>query len=98
MKIRPSGVAWFGLVVYISIVDIFLLKKKQLIGSPYCSMSEAFGDALQHPKKRSPIILIWSIITIHLFGVLLPSKFKFLKKLDPISFIARKITNGDLNG
>jgi len=98
MRIRPSGLAWFGLVLYVSVVDIFLLKKKQTFGNPYCSMSEAFGDAVKHPKKRWPIISIWGILTIHLFGVLLPNKFEFLKKLDPIGFIARKITNGDSNG
>lgn len=91
MKVRPSGVAWFGLVIYVSIIDIFLLKKKQVVGQPYCSMSEAFGDALRHPRKRWPIIAIWGVLTVHLFGVLIPSKFDFIKKLDPIGFLARKI-------
>ena len=92
MRIRPSGLAWFGLVVYVSIVDILLLKKKQSVGQPYCSMSEAFGDALRHPRKRWPIISIWGILTVHLFGVLIPSRFDFVKKLDPIGVLARKIT------
>ena len=91
MKLRPSGWAWFGLVVYVTGVDIFLLKLKKKRGHPYRSMSEAFGEALHHPVKKFPIIICWIILTLHLFGTLIPKRFEKLKNLDPIGFIANRV-------
>lgn len=93
MKLKPSGLAWVGLVVYVTIIDILLLKMKQIKGHPYRSMSEAFGEALQHPRKRWPIIISWGVLTLHLFGTFIPDKFITLKKLDPIGWIANRVAS-----
>jgi len=93
MKLKPSGLAWVGLVVYVTIIDILLLKMKQIKGNPYRSMSEAFGEALKHPWKRWPIIISWSVLTLHLFGTFIPDKFTALKRFDPIGFVANKVAS-----
>jgi len=93
MKLKPSGMAWAGLVVYVTMIDIFLLKMKQKKGYPYRSMSEAFGEALNHPVKRFPIIFSWAVLTLHLFGTFIPEKFYRIKKLDLIGFIANVVAS-----
>lgn len=91
MKLKPSGLAWIGLVLYVTIIDILLLRLKKQKGYPYRSMSEAFGEALRHPVKRLPIIISWVVLTLHLFGTLIPKRFSKLKNLDPIGFIANRV-------
>ena len=87
--IRPAGWAWIGLVAYVAVVDTILLRLHRKRGLPYCTLSEAFGDALKHPIKRFPLIFAWFLLTLHLFGCLIPERFNFLKKLDPIGYLAR---------
>lgn len=91
MRLRPSGWAWFGLASYVAVVDAILLRLKKTHGEPYCSMSEGFGDALAHPAKRWPVIAIWSILTVHLFGHFIPQRLEKIKSLDPLGFIARQV-------
>ena len=93
MRLKPSGFAWVGLVAYVTVIDIVLLKMKQSKGYPYRSMSEAFGEALKHPWKRWPIIISWFVLTLHLFGTFIPNKFQKLKKLDPIGWVANKVAS-----
>lgn len=82
-KIRPGGWAWIGLTGYVLVADGALIK------SDNSTMSEVFGDALKHPRRRWPVMLAWSLLTLHLFGNLLPRWFEPLKKLDPIGWVAR---------
>jgi hypothetical protein len=91
MKLKPSGYAWVGLVLYVTGVDVLLLRLKRDRGSPYRSMSEAFDEALKHPWKRWPIIVSWIILTLHLFGGFIPKRFENLKYIDPIGFIANMV-------
>jgi len=93
MKLKPSGYAWVGLVLYVTGVDIILLRLKKVRGFPYRSMSEAFGEALKHPWKRWPIIVSWIVLTLHLFGVFIPERFEKFRKLDPIGFIANLVAS-----
>lgn len=93
MKLKPSGYAWLGLVIYVTCIDILLLRLKKRHGQPYRSMSEAFGEALKHPWKRWPIIVSWGVLTLHLFGVFIPDKFEKFKNLDPIGFIANMVAD-----
>jgi hypothetical protein len=86
MKIRPGGWAWFGLAAGVAAVDFVLIE------TDHETMSEVFGDALKHPVHRWPVILVWAGLTLHLFGNLLPSWLRPLKKLDPISNLARALT------
>lgn len=88
MGVRPSGYAWMGLAAYVAAVDILLLKAKKSRGHPYCSMSEGFGDALAHPIRRWLVIMVWAIVTLHLFGPVLPGSDR-LSKYDPIGRLAR---------
>ena len=86
-RIRPGGWAWIGLASGITITDIGLIVAKKE------TMSEIFGTALLHPIKRWPVIAAWSIVTLHLFGNLLPPFCRILKRLDPISGSAQLVSN-----
>lgn len=88
---RPAGWAWIALAGYVAVVDSLLLRKHKKYGLPYCSMSEAFGDALRHPVRRWPVTTVWTILTLHLFGCLLPGPPGFWSAIDPISYLARAI-------
>ncbi len=89
VRLRPGGWAWVGLAFYVTIVDVVLIKLHQKHGQPYTSMSEVFGDGVKHPINRWPLMLTWTLITLHLFGHLIPDRFSAFKKLDPIGFLAR---------
>lgn len=93
LKVRPGTWGWAGLAFYVLIIDTILLRLKKSKGNPYCSLSEVFGDSLKHPRNRWPIIVIWLLLTAHLFGNLVPSRLEFVKKMDPIGFLARRISS-----
>lgn len=85
-KIRPGGRAWIELALFVSLRDSLLIYRKQ------ATMSEVFGDALQHPIRRWPTVVSWCVITLHLFGCMIPEKLCFVKKFDPIGALARLLT------
>lgn len=85
-RIRPGGWAWIGLTAGIVVMDYALIAKNQ------ATMSEVFGNALSHPIKRWPVTITWFVLTLHLFGMLIPRKVAFIKRFDPISGIARALT------
>ncbi len=82
-KLRPATYAWFGLVGFVTTADFHLIKHN------YDTMSCVWGDSLCHPIKRWPLILSWVILTLHLFGRILPDRVQWIKKYDPIGFVAR---------
>jgi hypothetical protein len=51
-------------------------------------MSTSFRDALAHPIRRWPIILIWIGMTFHLFDFFFPEP---IRKYEPARFIGTKI-------
>jgi hypothetical protein len=83
-KLRPGGWAWIGLGVGIASADYWLLR------NGHDPMSAVFGDAIQHPIKRWPVVAAWTYITLHLFGRWLPKRFK-LYRLDPLGLAANHI-------
>jgi len=85
VKLRPGGWAWVGLAGYVAIADTILIKSGKE------TMSTVFGDALKSPASRWPVILVWLIITLHLFGNYIPSWLKWLRSFDPISGLAHVI-------
>lgn len=88
-KIKPCGWAWAGLVGYVTVVDVILIRLEKNYGHPFNSMSEGFGRSLRHPIRRWPVVAAWVAVTTHLFGTLIPKRFDFLKYVDPIGIIAR---------
>lgn len=83
---RPGGYGWLSLVGFVTIVDAWLIRHG------HATLSTVFGDALDHPIQRLPVILIWGLLTIHLFSRIIervaPRAHKLLSKYDPISRIA----------
>jgi len=51
-------------------------------------MSTSFRDALSHPIKRWPVIVIWLGLTFHLFDFFFP---EHIKKYEPIRFIGTTV-------
>lgn len=88
-KIKPCGWAWIGLVGYVTIVDVILLRMEKHYGEPFNSMSEGFGRSLRHPIRRWPVIAAWVAVTVHLFGAIIPKRFEGLKYVDPVGILAR---------
>lgn len=82
---RPGGWAWVGLAGGVLFTDIALIKTEN------ATMSEVFGDSLKHPVKRWPVMVAWTILTLHLFGNLIPKWFSWVKQFDPIGALARLI-------
>ena len=83
---RPGFWCWVGLFGYVALVDTYLIKKHQ------ATLSEVWGDGLRHPLKRIPLMTLWIILTLHLFGEVLPKKLReHISPLDPIGFTARAI-------
>lgn len=62
-----------------------------LIRSGKATMSEVFGDALRHPRKRWMVLVAWLVLSLHLFGNILPRAATPIKRLDPIGALARLI-------
>ncbi len=48
------------------------------------TMTQVFGEALEHPLRRWPTTLAWSLTTAHLFGRYLPER---LHKYDPFMLV-----------
>ena len=86
MSTKPGFWCWLGLSAYVVIADTFLIRSKN------ATMSEVFGIALAHPTKRRSMLIVWAVLTLHLFAELLPLKMRtFLKPFDPLGVLARSI-------
>lgn len=54
------------------------------------TLSEVFGDMLDNPRTRVPVLLLWVTITLHLFSRLFPPAIrKRFAPYDPIGWAAR---------
>ena len=75
-----------GLTFYVAIYDAWLLRHRRM------TLSQVFGNALKHPRRRFTVIGIWGVLTLHLFGEMLPGFMRErLGKYDPIGILARAI-------
>lgn len=82
---RPGLYAWFGMVGFAGFADYWLIKHH------HDTMSAVWGDAISHPVRRWPLLVSWIVLTLHLFGRILPECVQPLGKYDPIGYLARKI-------
>ena len=85
-KLRPGGWCWVGGTAAVVAADALLIRSGQ------ATMSEVFGDALRHPAKRWAVLAAWSVLTLHLFGDILPGVATPIKRFDPIGAVARLLT------
>jgi len=86
-KLRPAGWCWLGLSIYVVTADTFLIVQERKGKEQYCTMSTSFRYALAHPIKRWPVILIWGLVTFHLFDWFFPEQ---IRKYEPIRAIGKK--------
>ena len=73
-KLTNGGYAWFGLVTYVVMYDLWAAKTRNE------TLSMAFYNALDHPIKRWPIVAMWIYITVHLFKWL-PDRLDPLRRI-----------------
>jgi hypothetical protein len=88
MKLRPAGYAWLNLTIYVVVTDVFLVIQEARGKENYYTMSSAFRYALMHPVKRWPIILIWFMVTFHLFDFFFPEK---VRRFEPLGMAGRLV-------
>ncbi len=67
----PAFGAWLGLVGYIIAADAILIVFERNGHVRYYTMSTAFRNALSHPWKRWLVIIVWGLLTLHLFDLFL---------------------------
>lgn len=65
---RPinGAVGWGLLAGYIGLYDTWALRTGRE------TLSSAFGRTIRHPVKRWPILVVYTVITLHLFDRLPP--------------------------
>ena len=85
-KLRPGGWCWVGLAGSVTAADVLLIRFGK------ATMSEVFGDALKHPGRRWLVLSAWAVLTLHLFGNILPRIAHPIKRFDPIGAVARIIS------
>jgi len=93
-KIKPAGYCWLGLSLYVVSADMFLIVNERKDSEKYYTMSSAFRDALAHPIKRWPVILMWLGLTFHLFDFFFP---EHIKKYEPVRLIGTRIAKTPSN-
>lgn len=85
-KLRPGGWCWVGGAAAVATADVLLIR------SGKATMSEVFGDALRHPTRRWAVLMAWLVLSLHLFGNILPRVATPIKRFDPIGAVARVLT------
>lgn len=85
-KLTPGQLAWVGLASYVTLYDVpaLIIKNRQIErtgSSDIDLMTEAWREALHHPKRRWIVIGCWAFTTKHLFFG------EFLPWLDPFVII-----------
>ena len=86
---QPAVKAWIMLAIYVIVVDTVLIVGEQKGREDFFTMSTAFENALRHPVKRWPVILLWGFLTLHLFDIILPEN---VKRYEPVTLVGRKIS------
>lgn len=88
MSVKPAHYAWFGLVVYITAVDIALVSLEGRGKEEFYTMSTAFRSGLAHPVHRWPLIVAWTLLTLHLFDFFFPEK---VRQYDPVRLVGGRV-------
>lgn len=78
--LSPGSKAWIGLAVYVVVADGYLMVNQKK------TMSAVFGDALNHPLRRWPVLVVWGFLSMHLHREVLPG---VATKIDPLRNGAR---------
>lgn len=86
MLLRPAGKAWLGLTIYVLAADTYLITQEFNGKTNYYTMSSSFRYALSHPIARWPVILIWLLLTFHLFDFFFPEQ---VRRYEPIGLVGR---------
>ncbi len=81
MRLRPGGWCWVGLGGGIVAADAIL------IWTDNPTMSQVFGQALEHPLRKWPVMFGAGVVVAHLFGRYIPTR---LHPFDPIGQLARR--------
>lgn len=84
--LRPAGYAWLGLTVYVLASDTLLVVQERRGKADYYTMSSSFRYALAHPVRRWPVILMWLILTFHLFDFFFPPS---IRRFEPVGALGR---------
>lgn len=86
IRLRPAGYAWLGLTVYVLAADSILIVQEYRGKPNYYTMSSGFRYALSHPVKRWPVILMWLLLTFHLFDFFFPAS---VRRFEPLGALGR---------
>lgn len=84
LRLRPGGWGWVGIGVGVIGYDVWALKHDLE------TLSEVFGQALDHPQRKW---LAWGLavyVPLHLCGSHLPLP-EAVTRLDPLSYAAQRI-------
>jgi len=86
MRFAQRLLGWIGLTSYVVIYDTLA------IHYDWPTLSNIFGDALDHPIKRWPVLVVWGALTLHLFAALLPAPVRrTLAPYDPLGRMAQLV-------
>jgi len=75
LDLSPGAKAWIGLAGYVIVRDAILIYREEK------TMSAVFGEALNDPSRKWPVLVAWGFLTLHLHREVLPS---IVAKLDPL--------------
>ena len=75
MVLSSGAKAWMGLATYVVVADSYLIWKQEK------TMSAVFGESLEHPAKKWPVLLVWGFLSNHLHRSVLP---EISSKVDPL--------------
>lgn len=64
--------AWAGLLLYVVAYDAWAMLQGRE------TLSASYYRALQHPIRRWPTLLLWLVLTLHLFHII-PERFDPLR-------------------
>lgn len=88
MTAKPAHLAWLGLTVYVVGVDTLLIIHERKGKKEFYTMSTAFRSALAHPVRRWPVIVAWTLLTLHLFDFFFPEK---IRQYDPVRLVGGRV-------
>lgn len=64
--------AWAGLLAYVIAYDLWAMTQGRE------TLSASYYRAIQHPLRRWPTVLLWLVLTLHLFRII-PERFDPLR-------------------
>lgn len=88
MNLQPPHYAWFGLTIYVITADVILISFERRGKDGFYTMSTAFRSGLAHPIHRWPLIMAWTLLTLHLFDFFFPEK---IRQYDPVRLVGGRV-------